>query len=206
MTDREWDRRLRIRTAGREDEAGGDCMPYEPTPYSVLERLRERGYVTREDHLLDYGCGKGRVAFFFAETAGCRVTGVDHSRKLIAMAEENRAAFAHAERTSFVCCRAERYEPRGENMFFFFNPFSEKIYSGIIKRLARYGARREMALTLFLYYPSDSFLEQLSQTEGVEQIDDIDCNDLFSRRSSRERLAVFTLDHREMRLSASTTP
>ena len=92
MTDREWDKRLRIRTVGREDEADPNYSPYEPTPYAVLERLAESGLLRRKHRLLDYGCGKGRVAFFMASVVGCRVTGIDHSPKLIDMAKENRRA------------------------------------------------------------------------------------------------------------------
>ena len=90
MTEREWDKRLHIRTIGREDESSADCSPYEPTPYAVLERLADSGHVTRKTRLLDYGCGKGRAAFFMAAVVGCRVTGVDYSQKLIDMARENR--------------------------------------------------------------------------------------------------------------------
>ena len=90
MTEREWDKRLHIHTIGREDEANPHYSPYEPTPYSVLERLADSGYIKRRDHLLDYGCGKGRVAFFMASIVGCRVTGIDHSAKLIDIAKENR--------------------------------------------------------------------------------------------------------------------
>ncbi|MDO5118367.1 MAG: hypothetical protein Q4D34_07765 [Eggerthellaceae bacterium] len=72
MTDREWDKRLHIHTIGREDEANPHYSPYEPTPYSVLERLASSGHIHRKSHLLDYGCGKGRVVFFMASTIGCR--------------------------------------------------------------------------------------------------------------------------------------
>ena len=89
MTEREWDKRLHIKTIGREDEDNPHYSPYEPTPYSVLQRLADSGHIGRKDHLLDYGCGKGRVAFFMAATVGCRVTGIDHSQKLIDMAKEN---------------------------------------------------------------------------------------------------------------------
>ena len=100
LTEREWDRALRIQTIGRADETGAKYMPYEPTPYPVLERLAASGFLRPDDHLLDYGCGKGRVAFFLAARIGCRVTGIDHSEKLVAMAEANRARAACA--ASFI--------------------------------------------------------------------------------------------------------
>ena len=77
MTEREWDRRLHIKTIGR----GANYSPYEPTPCAVLQRLADSEHIRRGDHLLDYGCGKGRVTFFMASIVGCRVTGIDHSRR-----------------------------------------------------------------------------------------------------------------------------
>lgn len=55
----------------------------------MLERLADCGHIRRKDHLLDYGCGKGRVAFFMTSVVGCRVTGIDYSQKLIDIAKED---------------------------------------------------------------------------------------------------------------------
>ncbi len=54
-----WDKLLHIRTMGRDDtHADQYRYPYEPTPYSVLERLANAGYIRKGNILLDYGCGK----------------------------------------------------------------------------------------------------------------------------------------------------
>ena len=59
-----WDRLLAVRTTGRDDtNADQYRYPYEPTPYSVLERLANSGLIRKENTLLDYGCGKERVDF-----------------------------------------------------------------------------------------------------------------------------------------------
>lgn len=107
MTEREWDKCLRIKTIGREDEANANYSPYEPTPYAVLQRLADSGTIHRKDHLLDYGCGKGRGVFFMASVVGCRVTRIDHSRKLIDMAKENRKSSHLGDRVMLRCCLAE---------------------------------------------------------------------------------------------------
>ena len=61
------DKLLQIKTTGR-DESGADEYhhPYEPTPYCVLERLENSGLIGKDDAVLDYGCGKGRVGFFLS--------------------------------------------------------------------------------------------------------------------------------------------
>ena len=92
MTDHEntWDRLLKIKTTGRDDtNADGYRYPYEPTPYSVLERLAECEYISKEDTVIDYGCGKGRVSFFLNHEVGCHTIGVEYDRRLYQKAEEN---------------------------------------------------------------------------------------------------------------------
>ncbi|MBQ6120741.1 MAG: methyltransferase domain-containing protein [Clostridia bacterium] len=188
MTDREWDKHLHIHTIGREDEANPHYSPYEPTPYSVLERLADSGHIERKDHLLDYGCGKGRVAFFMASMVGCRVTGIDHSQKLIDIAKENRRASRLGDRVSLYCTLAEQYEVGNENTFFFFNPFSEKVFEGVLRRLVQRGTG-----TLICYYPSEAYITWLNLTPEAEHVDTIDCRDLFNGKDERERIEVFHL-------------
>ena len=192
MTEREWDKRLRIRTTGREDEADPRYSPYEPTPYAVLERLADSGHIRRKQHLLDYGCGKGRVALFMAARVGCRATGIDRSQKLIDIARENRRASGLGDRVRLSCCLAEQYEPADEDVCFFFNPFSEKVFEGVLRRLVRSWREHPRVLTLVCYYPSQAYLDLLDARDELTRVDDIDCNDLFSGRDNpRERIVVY---------------
>ena len=56
-----WDKLLKIKTTGRDDSKADQYRyPYEPTPYSVLERLANSGNIRKNHVVLDYGCGKGR--------------------------------------------------------------------------------------------------------------------------------------------------
>ena len=62
-----WDKLLGIKTTGRDDTNSDEYRyPYEPTPYCVLERLADSGLIGKDDTVLDYGCGKGRVGFFLS--------------------------------------------------------------------------------------------------------------------------------------------
>ena len=188
MTEREWDLRLGIRTTGREDESGVRYAPYEPTPYPVLLRLADSGWLRTEDHLLDYGCGKGRAAIFLAAMVGCRATGIDRSRKLIDVAEENRRSSHLETQVSFVCAPAEHFCPQEENAFFFFNPFSEKIFAGVLRRLDRLCREKCRVMKLFCYYPSREYLACLGDVAGSVRL--IDCGDLFGGRDPRECIAA----------------
>ena len=188
LTEREWDKALRIQTVGREDETGAKYMPYEPTPYSVLERMADSGFIRPDDRLLDYGCGKGRVALFLAARIGCRATGVDHSDKLVAMAEANRAASACAAPVRFVRASAERHEPRGENVFFFFNPFSADVLRVVLRRIERAHAADAR---LIVYYPSMEYEACLAEAGWLRRVGEIDCRDLFDGDNPRERVLVY---------------
>ena len=81
MTDNEntWDNLLNIKTTGRDEENADDYRyPYEPTPYCVLERLLESGFIGEDDTVLDYGCGKGRVDFFLSHQAKANTIGIEY--------------------------------------------------------------------------------------------------------------------------------
>lgn len=63
--EKKWDKLLQIHTTGRDDSNSDQYRyPYEPTPYTVLERFANSGLLCKENTLLDYGCGKGRADFF----------------------------------------------------------------------------------------------------------------------------------------------
>ena len=73
-----WDRILHIKTTGRDDSISDFTRyPYEPTDYPVLARLCERGYIGKNNTLVDYGCGKGRVDFFVAFHTKCHAIGIE---------------------------------------------------------------------------------------------------------------------------------
>lgn len=111
MVDNEkvWDLSLQIKTCGR-DESGADQYhhPYEPTPYCVLERLADSVFFGKDDVVLDYGCGKGRVGFFLSHRTKAKTIGIEYDEHIYAGALENqKTAKAKAD---FVLTRAEEYE------------------------------------------------------------------------------------------------
>ena len=82
-----WDKLLHIHTMGRDDSRSDQYRyPYEPTPYSVLERLANTGYIRKGNTLLDYGCGKGRVDFFLSYQTRCYSIGVEYDDRIHAKA------------------------------------------------------------------------------------------------------------------------
>jgi len=195
MTDHEktWDVSLRIQTCGR-DELGADEYhhPYEPTPYSVLERLADSGLIGKDDVVLDYGCGKGRVGFFLSHRAAAKAIGIEYDARIYENALENqKTARTNA---NFVLTRAEEYEvPAEVTRCYFFNPFSVEILCKVVARIIEswYAHPREMFL--FFYYPADEYISYLMTVEELEFYDEIECDDLFAGNDPRERIIIFQL-------------
>ena len=132
-----WDRLLRIRTTGRDDSHADQYRyPYEPTPYSVLERLAQSGRIWKKQVLLDYGCGKGRVDFFLAYQAGCRSIGIEYDDRIYEKAVENQKAAVSSGRVRMEQANAEMFPvPPEVDRVYFFNPFSVEILQKVMNRI-----------------------------------------------------------------------
>ena len=195
MTNREttWDASLHIHTTGR-DESGADQYhhPYEPTPYCVLERLADSGLVGKEDVVLDYGCGKGRVGFFLSHQTGAKSIGIEYDPRIYEIARQNQKTAK--TKADFVLTKAEEYVvPASVSRCYFFNPFSveilHKVLSGILD--SYYAHPRE--ILLFFYYPADEYVACLMTQDELEFYDEIECDDLFAGNDLRERILIFRL-------------
>ena len=188
-----WDRLLQIRTTGR-DDTGADQYryPYEPTPYPVLERLANSGYIRKRNTLLDYGCGKGRVDFFLSWQLRCRTIGVEYDERIYDNAVENQKTAVSAERTTFKLTDAEHFAvPESVDRIYFFNPFSLELLRKVFGRILEswYGAPRK--ILFFFYYPSDEYISYLMTVDELDFLDEIDCRDLFPGDDPRERIIIF---------------
>ena len=186
--------KLHIKTTGRDDSGSDEThFPYEPTPYAVLQRLADSGFIGRDSHVLDYGCGKGRVCFFLTSECGCRATGIDFSEKMIQTSELNRNGFLRKSRVQFRCCPAEHYELEDEDCIFFFNPFTERTLRAVLGQIRKSWYQKNRQIRLFCYYPSDEFVSCLMTEPDVEFFDEIDCRDLFEGNNQRERILIFEM-------------
>ena len=191
MTEAQWDAKLHIQTCGR-DAARADAYryPYEPTPYSVLERLSDSGFLDENNLLIDYGCGKGRVGFFLNHKLGCQCCGIEYDERIYVQAMDNLNAFG-GDTVSFHCTHAEDFTVKDADAFYFFNPFSVEILRAVLGQIldSYYADPREMRL--FFYYPSDKYVVYLMTNPFLMFVDEIDCSDLFDSNSERERILIF---------------
>ena len=197
--EKSWDKILQIKTVGRDDKNADEYRyPYEPTPYCVLERLFESGLFGEDDTLLDYGCGKGRVGFFFSYRAKTDSVGIEYDERIYQAALENQRTAHPRAKADFVLTRAEEYEvPASVTRCYFFNPFSLEILQKVMSRIIEsyYADPRE--ILLFFYYPSDEFMCYLMTLDELEFYDEIECGDLFDGNDPRERVMIFQLPYYE---------
>mgnify|MGYP003291541837 CR=1 FL=1 len=190
-----WDLSLQIQTCGR-DETNADEYhhPYEPTPYSVLERLVKSGFFGPDDVVLDYGCGKGRVGFFLAHRTKAKTIGIEYDDRIYASALENQKKAVSKGKSDFVLTGAEAYEvPPEVNRCYFFNPFSVEILHKVMARILESWYEHPREIFLFFYYPADEYISCLMRVDELEFYDEIECEDLFEGSDPRERILIFQL-------------
>ena len=133
----ELDKLLKIKTTGR-DDSNSDLtnFPYEPTPYSVLELLANSGYLSKNDIVIDYGSGKGRVDFYLAYYLKCHMIGVEYDNRLFQRAISNLKDAKSKSRVEFVLKNASEYEiPDNAKALYFFNPFNVSVLIDVINDL-----------------------------------------------------------------------
>lgn len=195
INENKWDKLLRIRTSGRDDSRSDQYRyPYEPTPYSVLERLAFSGYIGKKNTLVDYGCGKGRVDFFLSYQTRCRSVGIEYDERIFVTAAENQKTAVSAGRVEFVLQNAETYAvPETADRFYFFNPFSVEILRSVLERIKESYYEHPREMMLFFYYPSDEYVSHLMTIDELTFLDEINCRDLFDGENSRERILVFQI-------------
>ena len=203
-----WEKKLNICTSGCDASKEDDYhYRYEPTSYAVLERLAESNYILRENVVLDYGCGKGRVGFFLNHKIGCKVIGIDFDQRMYDAAEENLRNFSRRfwndkvevgyrsceERydIKFLCESAETYEVEFADCFYFFNPFSIEILQSVIGKIIKSYYNRPREMKLFFYYPSDEYISYLMTVSELCFLDEVDCSDLILGYNEREKILIF---------------
>ena len=181
MDETYYDDLLNIKTAG--DQMGfNDSFHYhryEPTPYLALETLFNQYELKSSDHIVDFGCGKGRLNFYIHHLFHASVVGIEMNETFYQEAIQNSKSYLkkhkHSEdKIHFQCCLAEEYQISStDNRFYFFNPFSIQIFMKIINHILQSVEKSKRDIELVLYYPSEDyiyFLENLTSFELKQEV------------------------------------
>ena len=195
MKEKEWEKLLRIKTTGRDDTRSDTFRyPYEPTSYEVLERLANTGIIGKNNTLLDYGCGKGRVSIFMAYQTKCKSIGIEYDERIYEKAMTNKETAVSSNKVIIELANAEKFEVlESVDKIYFFNPFSVEILQKVIAQILDSYYENIRTIQLFFYYPSDEYISYLMTVDELMYYDEIDCRDLFDGNDSRERIMIFEI-------------
>lgn len=186
-----WEQYFKIDTEGFVDGNSDEHHHrYEPTPYPILEKLLDSGYLNHCHTFIDIGCGKGRVPIFFAYTLGIQSIGIDYDETLIEYANKMLDQTKVKHHVSFMHIKAEDYHFIKEDAIFFFNPFSTTIFQSVLSHIIQSYYEYPRCIRLFFYYMDDDMLAYMMSQNEFIFIDEIDCEDIF-QDDERERIMIF---------------
>lgn len=200
MKEQNYDELLSIRTGG--DQKGYNKSfhyhRYEPTPYSALDNLFAHYELNSSDHIVDFGCGKGRLNFYINYFYNACVTGIEMNEIFYEEAVENRASYLkkykHAKgNIQYHCCLAEKYEIDPlDNRFYFFNPFTVPIFWKVINNILISVEEFKREVDVILYYPSEDYIYYLENHTLFELKKEIQIPGLYDHNQN-ERFLIYRL-------------
>lgn len=195
-SEQEWEQVLQIKTTGRDDSrSDAEHHPYEPTDYCVLERLANSGYITKQNTLIDYGSGKGRVSIFMANQTRCHSIGIEYDERLYERAVINGESPAAKKRVSFVLGDAATFIlPDNADRCFFFNPFALHTIKRVLGNIFDSLYHHPREILLFFYYVNEEVENFLNNHVRLEAEESIQCSDLFQETDEKERILVYRVN------------
>ena len=142
------DRSLHVDAQVRADLASAGAHEPTPTPYFVLEELLGKLGLTANNHLLDVGCGMGRVLAYAALQLPCQATGVELDARLASITSSWTASFSQLNviAGSVLDIPLALY-----TCFYLFNPFDTAALARFLDK-----AEREAARPFTLVHMSDN--------------------------------------------------
>lgn len=142
------ERKYRLDTGKMNDLKGlaiaGSNLPnaemYQGSNYFLLEAIFSYlQKVNANKHIVDYGCGKGRVLVVAAYYGFNEITGIDFAAELCLQAKRNiiptQLKFPETVFRIIHADAAEYPIDDHANVFFFFNPFREQVMLTVVKNI-----------------------------------------------------------------------
>lgn len=137
-----------------------DNFHYQGASYLILmDLLRKLPDSLKNKNFIDIGSGKGR-ALFCAEYAGFNnLIGVELDKDLVDLANENTKLYLKKRKEShfkFICENALTFTiPENTSVFYFFNPFSEKIMEQVKNNISSY--QQKTGAEVYVIYVNPKF-------------------------------------------------
>lgn len=179
--EKKYDKLLYIKTVGIREwlDRAVHYNRYEATPYSALDRLFKSYRFRKTDNVVDFGCGRGRVAFYIHNKFHVPVTGIEVNDVTYDEALDNKWRYRQKARhikapIKFKYGLAEQYKIKPtDNKFYFFNPFSVKIFRKVVNNILKSVEKEERPVDIILYYPMPEYKEFLKEETPFRLINKI---------------------------------
>ncbi|KXH80664.1 methyltransferase [Sporosarcina sp. HYO08] len=200
MDEKSVDRMLRIQTVGVREwhHQSSHYNRYEATPYVALEALFDAYPLKKTGQIVDFGCGKGRLAFYVHHRLDGSITGVEMNGQLFRQAMENLVSYTAKKKSSkgvirFEQLLAENYNvERSDQCFYFFNPFSIQIFRKVVYNILHSVETDNRTVDIILYYPTDEYIEFLEDESPFERLMEVQVPGLYEMNAN-ERFLLFRL-------------
>ena len=170
MSAKKYDRELGIRTVGLREWSGqSHYNRYEATPYEALDTLFRSYTLKRHKRVVDFGCGRGRVAFYIHRRFKVSVVGVEAHDKTYDEALSNKASYRVKAKHISAPIRlkyglAEHYEVKPQDScFYFFNPFSSEVFKKVLANIVASFEKVPRTIDLVLYYPLAEYKKEVKK-------------------------------------------
>ena len=154
----------------------------------------------KEQTIIDFGCGKGRLNFYLNYNYNCNVLGIEMDENFYNQCMENKKEYLknnkrEEEKINFLCTLAQEYEISDKNnKFYFFNPFSVHIFMKVVENILISFENNPRKIDIILYYPSDDYIYYLENCTPFMQIEEVRLDDLY-KRDNQERFLVYELSY-----------
>lgn len=202
MKEKYYEKLLNINTIGNQDwkKTSIHNHPYEPTLYIALEELFKNYQLLENDHVVDFGCGMGRLLFFINYYFKSNVTGIEVNERYYKEALYNKINYEkinkkYSDKINFICTKAQNYKIKDlENKFYFFNPFSIQIFSKVIDNILKSYEENPRNMDIIMYYPSQEYLDFLDYKTPFMMYKKILLKDLYYK-DDKEKFMIYSLHY-----------
>lgn len=152
---------------------------YEATPYKALDLFFDEYSLRETDKVIDFGCGKGRVAFYLHDRFNVTVTGVEVNEETYNEAIRNKNSYIQRKKEKDVPIHfhlgpAEDFKvDRAYNRFYFFNPFSVHIFKKVVGNILDSVEEYRRSVDIILFYPLPDYQYFLKKSTPFKLIKEV---------------------------------
>lgn len=106
---------------------------YQATVF-INHKMMKTLSISKEDSILDIGCGKGKMVFYFSRMGFGRSDGIEYSKELTACAKKNlKLLRIKSDVINIDATKFSGYE--NYNYFYFYNPFDRETMQCVLEKI-----------------------------------------------------------------------